>query len=37
VAAIVGEPGAARVWAAVADDTEAEEPPYRGGGIWLGE
>ncbi|MEU7888690.1 hypothetical protein AB0B54_24570 [Microbispora bryophytorum] len=37
VAAIVGEPGTARVWAAVADDTEAEEPPYRGGGIWLGE
>ncbi|MBE3014977.1 hypothetical protein IL992_38280 [Microbispora sp. NEAU-D428] len=37
VAAVVREPGAARVWAAVTDATEREEPPYRGGGIWLGE
>ncbi|OPG12645.1 hypothetical protein [Microbispora sp. GKU 823] len=37
VAAVAREPGAARVWAAVADTTEQEGPPYRGGGIWLGE
>ncbi|TQS30323.1 hypothetical protein [Microbispora sp. KK1-11] len=37
VAAVVRGPGTARVWAAVADATEQEGPPYRGGGIWLGE
>ncbi len=35
--AVVREPGTARLWATVTDSTEREEPPYRGGGIWLGE
>lgn len=36
VATVVREPGTARLWAAVTDSTEREEPPNQGSGIWLG-
>ncbi|MEV4457311.1 hypothetical protein [Microbispora sp. NPDC049633] len=37
VAAVVRQPGTARVWAVAADDTEREEPPYQGSGVWLAD
>ncbi|MEU8193570.1 hypothetical protein AB0C10_07285 [Microbispora amethystogenes] len=35
LASVVREPGTARIWVVAADDTEREEPPYRGSGIWV--